>query len=885
MSRRSTAALAAGTLALAWAGAGAVTVCSGSCPVDDPPPGTPAAFGWELLDPPASSFVSAPRVAGDADGDFVVVWSQRSADPQDDASHVYARRFSTLGAARGAAFRVDAWRANDADVAMDADGNFVVAWTGEPQPDQGRRVFARLYGSDGVSRGPEFQVDAGGAGHAARVAVAMDVDGDFVVAWQDEGIHARRYDAAGVAQGAPSRVDMPALYDPVEPAVAMAAGGAFVIAWHTGYDALTGPDIRARRFDADGAAAGTEFVVNESTAESQSYITLAADAAGNFIAAWTSGPFIGASDIVMRRFAADGTALTGDVVLASDIYGRPRAARSATGAEGVVWCTLGLTGTTGQLWRTSNELIALPQAIGGCDGIAADADGDLTAVWEDADSLKALRVGDHNRATISVDVAEEADPVVDGAWFRYLVTITNTTAPSAPTGYPALDAAVGTANGVWLDFDGSIDGTSIYANLAPTALTLAPGASGQGYAEFMITGPGAAIDGAIGATSDQSARVEGPSHQTTIQAGTALQFTSAQFAADESTTALVTVRRAGDVSGASSVDLVATAGTADASDFTPFSQSLNWDAGDATDREVGIPLTDDALAERPETIALSLQNPAGASTDTYGTATLTIRDDDPRLITFAAAETRLGEGDAPAAIVVKLSRPATQDITVPFTLLGTTGTSVLTASPLTIAAGETEALLTLTAQDDERDDYAQGFAITLGDPDAGALGALSEHHVTLLDDDPAPTASFTTAAQSVGEGAGMLSIPLTLSGASDKLIRVGFQVSGSGSLDTAEPHLLSGEVEFAPGVTTGDITLELADDTAAESTEQIVLTLTTFTIGGTPAWSVGAIGEHQVTIQDNDRAGGGGGSPGLSWILLALAALVRRASGRAQLRL
>jgi hypothetical protein len=876
---RRLAAIAAGTLALSWwAGVGAVTICSfGPCdPGPQPPPaGMPAANGWTLTTPAGRT---APRVASDADGDFVVVWLQRAAGADFDDTHVHAQRFSTLGVARGAAFRVDAWRATDAAVAMDADGDFVVAWTGEPQPDQGRRVFARLFGADGIARGPEFEVDAGGTGGALHVAAAMDVDGDFVLAWQDQGIHARRYDAAGLAQGAPFRVDTPATYAPNEPAVAMAAGGAFVIAWYTAYDFATGSDVRARRFDATGAAAGAEFGINEGIAGWQHYVTLAMDAAGNFIAAWNSGALFGDTDIVMRRFAADGTALSGDVVLASDVFSRPRAARSATGVEGIAWCTLTFGGgMTGQLFRTSTEFVfVMPESIGGCDAIAADADGDLTAVWANNGALEALRVGDHNRATLSVDVTEEADPVVDGASFRYLATITNTTAPTTPTGYPALDEAVGTANGIWLDVNGSVEGTYIYVNLPSTGLTLPPGASGQAYAEFLITGPNAAIEGAVGAAADQSARAEGPSHQTTIQGGTAIQFISAAFAADEATTAVVTVRRAGDLSAPSSVEVVAAAGTADAADFTPGVEPLQWAAGDASDRAVEIVLADDALVEGAETIALSLQNPAGATADTYGTATLTIRDDDPRQVTFAAAETRLGENDAPAAIVVKLSRATTEDITVPFTLLGTaaTGLYTLSASPLTIPAGETEALLMLTPQDDARDDFAQGFAITLGEPDAGVLGAQREHHVTLLDDDAAPTASFTTAAQSVGEDAGTLSIPITLSSASDKMIRVGYQVSGSGYLDTTEPHPLSGQIEFAPGTTSGAITLTLADDASVESTEEIVLTLTNFTIGGT-AWTAGAIDEHAITIEDNDVATGGG-SLGFSSILLALAAFARR---------
>jgi hypothetical protein len=73
------------------------------------------------------SFQRSAATAMDADGDFVVVWES----PDGDAGGVYAQRFNAAGVAQGGEFLVNTfttgWQSSPA-VAMDADGDFVVAW-------------------------------------------------------------------------------------------------------------------------------------------------------------------------------------------------------------------------------------------------------------------------------------------------------------------------------------------------------------------------------------------------------------------------------------------------------------------------------------------------------------------------------------------------------------------------------------------------------------------------------------------------------------------------------------------------------------------------------------------------------------------------------------
>jgi hypothetical protein len=71
---------------------------------------------------------------------------------------------------------------------MDADGDFAVAWTSYGQDDPiGDGVYARRFNAAGVPQGGEVAVNMTTAGEQRLPSVAMDADGDFAVAWVSIG--------------------------------------------------------------------------------------------------------------------------------------------------------------------------------------------------------------------------------------------------------------------------------------------------------------------------------------------------------------------------------------------------------------------------------------------------------------------------------------------------------------------------------------------------------------------------------------------------------------------------------------------------------------------------------------------------------------------------
>jgi hypothetical protein len=204
-------------------------------------------------------------------------------------------------------------------VASAADGRHVVVWGGNG-PGDNSGVFARLFNADGTPATGEFLVNQVTNNNQSSPSVALDADGDFVVAWesyaQDDtgeyGVYARRYDALGNPRGNEFRVNQITADDQDSPSVALDADGDFVIAWRNRFeDGAAGTNgVYARRFDAAGNALGDEFRVNQTTADAQVAPAVSSDADGDFVVAWQSYGQDGSGDgVYVRRYSAAGAAL------------------------------------------------------------------------------------------------------------------------------------------------------------------------------------------------------------------------------------------------------------------------------------------------------------------------------------------------------------------------------------------------------------------------------------------------------------------------------------------------------------------------------------------------------------------------------------------------
>ena len=263
------------------------------------------------------------KVAMDPAGDFVIAWV--SAGQDGSGNGVYMQRYTVGGVAAGSETKVNTTTANDQTnpaVAMDSTGNFVVTWQSNLQDGSGYGIYAQRYNSSGVAQGSEFRVNTTTANDQINPAIALDPSGNFVIVWQSAvqdgsgyGIIAQRYNAAGTAQGGQFRVNTTTANDQANPSISMDGSGNFVVTWQSNLQDGSGNGIYAQSYNSSGVAQGGETIVNTTTANDQTFASVAMDAAGDFVVAWTSASQDGSGNgVYAQRFTTpvvlSGTTLT-----------------------------------------------------------------------------------------------------------------------------------------------------------------------------------------------------------------------------------------------------------------------------------------------------------------------------------------------------------------------------------------------------------------------------------------------------------------------------------------------------------------------------------------------------------------------------------------------
>jgi hypothetical protein len=277
---------------------------------------------------------AGPSVAMDDGGDFVIAWHTDPASAGSGAD-IYAQRFSRTGSRRGGEFRVNAvteGEQSDPSIALDASGDFIVAWTSFTADFSSVEIRARRYREDGRSIGNEFRVAVDGW----SPSVAMDDVGDFAVAWASSAcVYVQRYNATAVAQGGAMAVSSPGSFAS-SPSVAMDRDGDFVVAWHGygysgygygGYGGSTfgygGGDVcgvggggygggayfvnstNARRYNSAGVPQGDAIAITIDRSGWSGAPAVAIDGDGDFVIAWEDVSYGLPSEIYAQRYAVD----------------------------------------------------------------------------------------------------------------------------------------------------------------------------------------------------------------------------------------------------------------------------------------------------------------------------------------------------------------------------------------------------------------------------------------------------------------------------------------------------------------------------------------------------------------------------------------------------
>ena len=205
------------------------------------------------------------EVAMASNGQFVVAWVSRNSSEPDSFDRIFAQRFGASGESLGVDLPIDTTINSNkylSGLGMDDDANFIAAWDGSG-------IHLRRFDSDAIAQSDEFTVGDSTLFNTSS-DVAMAANGDFVVTWESHpenqflisDIYAQQFNSNGVAKGDAFRVNTTTGVSQESPKVAIDADGDFVVTWESG-DLDTGTDIYARRFDSAGAALGGEVRIND----------------------------------------------------------------------------------------------------------------------------------------------------------------------------------------------------------------------------------------------------------------------------------------------------------------------------------------------------------------------------------------------------------------------------------------------------------------------------------------------------------------------------------------------------------------------------------------------------------------------------------------------
>ena len=195
------------------------------------------------------------------------------------------------------------------------------------------------------------------------------------------------------------------------------------------------------------------------------------------------------------------------------------------------------------------------------------------------------------------------------------------------------------------------------------------------------------------------------------------------------------------------VDYTTADGSASAgSDYTAQSGTLTFAPGQ-TAKTVAVPIADDAAREPPESFALSLSNPVGATiARPDGTATIGASDGtaiaQPRI--SAPFDVAVGEGDGFVDLVVTLSAPGKNPVSIAYTTQGVSAEAgsacnfdfVSASGTLTFVPGETAKVVRVDVLDcpELPTEGAETFDVLLSSPSNAVLDD-SSAVITIADND------------------------------------------------------------------------------------------------------------------------------------------------------
>lgn len=231
-----------------------------------------------------------PDIAMAPNGDFVIVWEDDS--DGNFFGQIHGRGFFADGRQKFADMTINAEGAGhqmEPAIGMDHDGNFVVAWSDDQDANEFYDIAVRGFNANGSQRFSQRRVNTQGAGQQWQPDVAVDANGNFVVVWTDDAdlnqftqVLGRGFTASGGERFGQRTLHQVGRASQYHPSIAMASNGRFAVSWVD-----QGVRIGGRGFYADGAAAYGDVYVNGDTLPLQANPSIGLAEDGSAVLVWS----------------------------------------------------------------------------------------------------------------------------------------------------------------------------------------------------------------------------------------------------------------------------------------------------------------------------------------------------------------------------------------------------------------------------------------------------------------------------------------------------------------------------------------------------------------------------------------------------------------------
>lgn len=287
-------------------------------------------------------------------------------------------------------------------------------------------------------------------------------------------------------------------------------------------------------------------------------------------------------------------------------------------------------------------------------------------------------------------------------------------------------------------------------------------------------------------------------------------------------------------------------------DYTLAPGLLTFAPGSTT-QHIALALSNDTAPESDEAVMMVLRNATGARLGNSQFAYVIVDDDAPPALPFAgfaATNSSALETSGTALVPVSLSTPATASVTVDYAITAGSATDgldfIAATGTLTFNPGDSVRHIAVALVDDAVIETSETVLIVLSNPVGVYFGSLTNHTLTMLDDD-SPVITISSTDTNATEAGDTALVTLTRVGSTNNAVTVNLTRGGTATAG-ADYTGLNATAIIPAGITSLTLTLTAVQDAAAEGNETAIIT-----VAAGAGYAVGAPSSVTNFIADDDR--------------------------------